>query len=125
MPKAKRPKRVGTIAGPRNVEKEITYAELFETVDPVHCYIAEEKVSEAEGMGLSPSWNPLMNAVGPTLLQEVQDDPLAYVWEEMRAAQESCKKVCKLMCKLPEIIVPFELRVVLVLQCSYDCFIQL
>ncbi|XP_024365304.1 uncharacterized protein [Physcomitrium patens] len=93
LPKAKRPKRVGTIAGPRNVEKEITYAELFETVDPVHCYIAEEKVSEAEGMGLSPSWNPLMNAVGPTLLQEVQDDPLAYVWEEMRAAQESCKKV--------------------------------
>lgn len=73
--------------------KEITYAELFESVEPVQLNIPSEEKDPTEGSGLLPSWNPLMESEDPASLQEMEDDPLADVWEDMRVAQECEKEV--------------------------------
>jgi len=80
-------------AVPKFVEKEITYAELFESVEPVQLNTPSEENGSAEGSGLLPSWNPLMKSVGLALPQEVKDDPLEDVWKIMRVAQESENQV--------------------------------
>lgn len=95
-------------AVPKFVEKEITYAELFESVEPVQLNIPSEEKGPAEGSGLLPSWNPMMESVDPALLQEVQDDPLADVWEDMRVAQESENEVSNRAYNFPQTTVLFE-----------------
>jgi hypothetical protein len=90
--KEKRPKKVGYAAVPKKVEREITYEELFKSVEPVQCIIPSEQ-GPAEESGLLPSWNPFMESVGPDSLQEVVDDPFADVWNDMRLALESGNNV--------------------------------
>ena len=87
--KEKKPKKVGNAAVPKKNVVEITYAELFKSVELEQCTIPSEK-DPAEELGLLPSWNPFMKSVDPEPLQE---DPFGDVWEVMRSARESGSKV--------------------------------
>lgn len=85
--KPKRPRNGGNI-GELKRAKEVTYADLFKTVEdnpkilPAQNYINTEPC-------LSPSWNPLMESWGLESQQEVQEDSnLDDVWEDMRLALE-------------------------------------
>ncbi|KAG0616438.1 hypothetical protein M758_5G115600 [Ceratodon purpureus] len=82
------PKKVGNAAVPKKVAKEITYAELFKTVEPVQCIIPSE-MGPAEESGLLPSWDPFRESLRSEALLKVEEDPHADLWKDMRRALES------------------------------------